>query len=172
MDLLIALGQTPISLMMANSAWVVPTMQSIHIICVTIASMSVLIICLRVLGVAWQGVSLRQTVARFAPWAWVALILLTLTGIVLIFAEPPREIMALSMWIKMALLAVLIAVAVRFLRLVRNSPAFAAPEVNPDGALRRRAVFTLCLVVAIIFLGRFIAYDALIWGRLSPVGQF
>lgn len=169
-EFLIELGQSPISLAMATSPWVVPTMQSIHIVCIAVIFTSVLLISMRILGYAWGGQSIRQTVSRFAPWAWISLVILAATGIVLILAEPPRELMAVSFWLKMALLVIAIFVSVRFLQAVRRDPIYENLSIDADGALRLRTVLTLAIWVAIIFLGRFIAYDPLIWGSLSPIG--
>lgn len=170
-EYLLEFGQTPLALAMATSSWVVPTMQSIHIISIAIIFMSVLIVCLRVLGVAWGGVSIRHTLDRFAPWAWTALVVLACTGIPLILAEPVRELMAISFWIKMTLLVIGIIIAVRFINHVKREPRFADTNVVADGALRRNAVITIAIWVVIIFMGRFIAYDPLLWGSLSPISS-
>lgn len=168
-DFLIELGQSPLSLAMATSPWVVPTMQAIHIVSIAVVFTSILVTALRVLGIAWTGVSLRGTVARFAPWAWTALAVLAVTGSILIMAEPVREIMAISFWLKMCLLAGLIVISVKFLRAVRAGEEYAAESGPVTPALRRNAILTIALLVAIIFLGRFIAYDPLIWGAWSPI---
>lgn len=168
-DLLINLSQTPLALAMATSPWVVPTMQSIHIMSIAVIFISVLLIAMRASGYAWAGLSVRQTVARFAPWAWTALAVLALTGIVLILAEPIRELLAVSFWIKMVLLALTLVISVRFLRGVRREAAYAEVDGPVNPRLRRNAVVTIVLLVIIIFMGRFIAYDPLIWGTLSPI---
>jgi hypothetical protein len=168
-EFLTDISQTPLALAMATSPWVVPTMQCIHILSIAVIFMSVVIVAMRVLGVAWGGVSLSQTLDRFAPWAWISLAALAITGIVLIMAEPVRELMALSFWIKMILLAIAIVISVRFIALVKRDPAFAADDVKADGTLRRNAAITIAIWVVIIFMGRFIAYDPLIWGALSPL---
>lgn len=170
-EFLIDLGQSPLSLAMASSPWVVPTMQSIHIMSIAVIFISVLMIALRVMGITWGGVSIRSTADRFAPWAWASLAFLALTGIILILAEPLREIMAISFWFKMILLAIAITISVRFLRAVHSKDAYAADHGPVDAGLRRNAVVTIVVWVAIIFLGRFIAYDPLIWGSLSPIGS-
>ena len=170
-EYLLEFGQTPLALTMSTSSWVVPTMQSIHIISIAIIFMSILIVCLRVLGVAWGGVSVRQTLDRFAPWAWTALVVLACTGIPLILAEPVRELMAISFWIKMTLLVIGIIIAVRFINQVKREPRFAEAGVVADGTMRRNAVITIAIWVVIIFMGRFIAYDPLLWGSLSPISS-
>jgi hypothetical protein len=170
-DFLIELGQMPISLAMATSAWVVPTVQCIHIVSLAILFTSVLVTGLRVLGLVWGKQSVRQTAERFAPWAWVALACLAVSGVVLILAEPIRELMAISFWLKMMLLAVATIISIRFLRAVRRDEQFADADGKPDAAHRVNTVVTLVIWVAIIFLGRFIAYDPLIWGTLSPISS-
>lgn len=168
-EYLIELSQSPLSLAMSTSPWVVPTMQSIHIMAISVIFISVLMIALRVMGVRWGGISVRSTSDRFAPWAWTALALLAFTGLVLILAEPLREIMAISFWLKMILLVIAIVISVRFLRKVHGEDRYGLPEGPVDAGLRRNAVFTIVIWVAIIFLGRFIAYDPLVWGTLSPL---
>lgn len=170
-EFLIGLGQSPLSLAMATSPWVVPTMQSIHIMSIAVIFISVLVTALRVMGLAWGGASIRTTADRFAPWAWTALIVLAATGIILILAEPLREIVAISFWVKMCLLVVAITISVRFLRDVRSNPVHAIADTPIDPVARRNAIVTICIWVAIIFMGRFIAYDPLVWGSLSPVGS-
>jgi putative copper export protein len=170
-EFLTDLSQTPLALALATSSWVVPAMQSIHIISIAIIFMSVLIIALRVLGFAWGDTSMHQTLDRFAPWATLALIVLACTGVVLIIAEPIRELMAISFWVKMALLVIAIIISLRFIRAVRGDAGFAEPDVVANSTLRRNALATIVIWVAIIFMGRFIAYDPLIWGSLSPISS-
>ncbi|WP_286721725.1 DUF6644 family protein [Devosia sp. 63-57] len=170
-ELLIELSQSPLSLAMATSPWVVPTMQSIHIMAIAVVFVSVLITALRVVGVSWGGVSIRQTVDRFAPWAWTALALLALTGVILIMAEPIRELMAISFWVKMALLVALIVISARFMRTVRVNAGLADTEARGTPQMRVTAIVTVAMVVIIIFMGRFIAYDPLIWGPASPIAS-
>jgi hypothetical protein len=66
---------------------------------------------------------------------------------------------ALSFWLKMTLLAIGVVSALAFGRSVGRASATAAPS---SGA-RIVAVATVVLWLAIIFLGRSIAYDVEIW---------
>lgn len=172
LDYLTEFSQNPVSLAMATSPWVVPTMQCIHLVAIAVIFTSVLLIAMRMLGLAWSDQSIKQTVDRFMPWAVVALAALGLTGLILILAEPVREIMAISFWLKMALLAIAITLSLQFLRIVRGQPTYADSTIDPDPGMRTVTVVTVAVWLAIIFLGRFIAYDPLIWGELSPIGRF
>jgi hypothetical protein len=80
---------------------------------------------------------------------------------VLAIGEPVRQVTALSFWLKMSLLAIGIASALYFGRTVAASAAAVDPV--PTRGARVVAVATIALWVAIVFLGRFIAYDVEIW---------
>jgi len=158
---------TPPSLLLQrNEAWFIPTMQSIHIAAIGVVLACVLMMTLRVLGVCGADRSVLQTQERFGPWLTGALWLLLATGLLIILCEP-RALVTFSFWLKMALVAIGALVAWLFRRSVR------AHAESWDATLVRRrpvkamAVIALVIWVAIIFLGRFIAYDQ-IWGRLSP----
>jgi hypothetical protein len=83
------------------------------------------------------------------------------TGLVLTIGEPVRQATALSFWLKMTLLAIGIASAVYFGRTVRASAG--VPDRPASGGARIVAIATVVLWLAIIFLGRSIAYDVEIW---------
>jgi hypothetical protein len=80
---------------------------------------------------------------------------------VLSISEPIRQVTALSFWLKMSLLAVGVVSALAFGRAIRA--AAGAPSPVSSGTARIVAVATVLLWVAIMFLGRFIAYDVEIW---------
>ena len=86
---------------------------------------------------------------------WRALAIMAATGLVLVIGEPGRELGATSFWLKMALLAVAVGTTVW---LGRGSGG---------AATRPAAVGLIALWMAIIFLGRTIAYDVEIWQSLS-----
>ena len=97
------LSQTALSLAIQSHEWVIPTIQSIHILAICAFVGSVLMIDLHVLGWAWRDQSLAETTTRFGPWVWWALGVLLVTGVLMIVGEPPRELLAISFWMKMAL---------------------------------------------------------------------
>ena len=88
--------------------------------------------------------------ARFGPWVWWALGVLLVTGALMIVGEPPRELLAISFWMKMAL------VASGWPRRRRCAAA------RSRRSRRRRSRSWVCVIV----LGRLIAYDY-VWGSWS-----
>jgi hypothetical protein len=104
--------------------------------------------------------------SRFAPWMWGGLVVMALTGLTLIVGEPVREFTALSFWVKMTLVAISVVTIVIFGRTVRPE-ARASASAEFSAGRKAAAVATVVLWVAIIFLGRAIAYDVEVWGNLS-----
>lgn len=151
------LQATPLSTAIQSTSWLVPLLQSIHIVMIGTVFIAVLLLSLRVLGLARADEAPSVLWSRFAPWIWRSVSVLALTGLVLIISEPVREFTATSFWLKMALLAAGIgAVAVLGSALRRDA-----------AASRPLAVLTVVLWLAVIFLGRAIAYDVEVWGALS-----
>jgi hypothetical protein len=144
---------------------VVPTLQTVHIVMIGVVFVSILMVALRVLGRVRTEEPFERVWRRFSPFLWTGIVVMALTGLLLIIAEPVREVMALSFRIKMVLLVVGIASAVAFARSARKA-IDAGIAVTP--ALRVASVVTVLLWLLIIFLGRAIAYDNSVWGDWSP----
>lgn len=156
------LQATPFSVAIQSSSWLIPALQSLHILMVGVVFISILVVALRVLGRMRVEEPLPQVWARFAPFFWTGVIVMAVTGILLTISEPVREFLALSYRLKMLLLVVAIGSAMAFSRRVRAAATTDAP------GLRLAAVGTIVLWLAIIFLGRAIAYDDSVWGSWSP----
>lgn len=150
-----------------HEAWMVPVIQSLHIVGIGIAVGSALMITLRVLRWAGTDQSLMQTLRRFGPWLTGALLLLLVSGSLLIVAEPVRELVTLSFWLKMACVATLAVIAATFQASVKKQPQLWEQTLVGRRSVRLAAMLTFVLWGCIIILGRLIAYDH-IWGHLSP----
>ena len=155
------LGSTPLSVAIQSRLWLTPLLQTIHIVMIGIVFVSMLSVALRVLGQIRSDEPLVETWHRFAPWFWTALGVMAGTGLILTISEPVREVSALSFWIKMALIIVGVSSALYFGRTVAAAGAGVSSVYS--GRARVVAVATILLWVAILCLGRWIAYDVEIW---------
>ena len=108
------LQTTPLSVAIQSIEWIIPLVQSIHIVTIGIVFVSVLFVVLRILGVARADHPFQAVLRRFSPWIWIGLVVMTLTGLTLVIGEPIREFTATSFWVKMALLAVAVVSAGTF----------------------------------------------------------
>jgi hypothetical protein len=157
-DLAEWLQATPLSVTLQSVSWIIPLLQSIHIVTIGVVFVSSLMIMLRVLGRMRADEPFAEIWARFAPWMWSGLAVMAVTGVTLLVAEPVREVSSLSFWIKMVLVAIAVA----------STSLFARSSGEFSMAARSGAVALVLVWLAIIFLGRAIAYDLEVWGRLSP----
>jgi hypothetical protein len=152
-----------------HESWLIPSVQSIHIIGIAIIMGSVFMIVLRILGWAGTDQTLRQTTDRFGPWLIGALCLQLVTGIVMIIAEPVRELVNFSFWTKMVFVAVGTVLSGIFLVALPNHERRLETLVNRR-SIKSLAILTFLIFLSIIVLGRLIAYDH-IWGSWSPATQ-
>ncbi len=145
------LAATPLSVGLSSQAWVVPTVQSVHILAIGILMASVVMLDLKLVGLAGRNLSVEATNKRFTPWIWGALTVLVPTGIILVICEPARELLNTGFRIKMGLLIVVVAITAWLQARLRAPSANLRPE-------KAAAAASLVLWLAIITLGRWIAY--------------
>ena len=162
------LSQTSLSLAIQSHEWVIPTVQSVHIIAIAAVLGSVFMIVLRILAWAGRDQTLAQTTARFGPWLSWGLCVLLVTGAVMIVGEPPRQLLALSFWLKMGLVGIGTTMAVIFRRSLRRHEADWESTLINQSHVKSLAVATFLVWVSVVVLGRLIAYDY-VWGSWSTV---
>ncbi len=86
-DLIRWIASLPLSQMIRKSLWLIPFLQTVHILATGMVLASIIMIDLRVWGYSRSETAIRRT-RRFLPWTWVGLFLLTVTGIALILSNP------------------------------------------------------------------------------------
>jgi hypothetical protein len=151
--------QTQLSQSIAAAGWVVPTVQTIHILGIAMVASSALMIDLRLIGVFWANRPLEAVKARFLPLIWWPLLLLLATGIIMITAEPARSLKNPAFQLKMLLLMAALAVTLVFQFLHRRNAGFGDVK-GPRAAAVTLAIVSILLWSSIIFAGRWIAYFA------------
>jgi uncharacterized protein DUF6644 len=149
--------QTPLSQIIQTKAWIVPTVQSVHILAISVVMASVLMIDLRLLGVVGRDQSIGRVAARFLPFIWWPLLVLLATGAVMIIGEPARSLKNNIFQLKVALIVAAMIVTFAFQMALRKRPAFAAGAGGRDAIAI--AVVSLVLWVGIVCAGRWIAYS-------------
>lgn len=151
------IDQTAVSEWIKQAAWVVPTVQTIHILAIAVVASSALMLDLRLIGVFWGNRPLETVKARFLPLIWWPLLLLLATGIIMITAEPARSLKNPAFQLKMSLLIAALVVTGVFQFLHRRS---GASDDGPRAAMVTLAIVSIVLWSSIIFAGRWIAYFA------------
>jgi len=163
------LAQTPLSLAIQTREWIIPTIQSVHIVGIAVVMGSVFMIELRIWGWVGRDQTVAQTTARFGPWLIGALAVLLVTGAVMVVGEPERELLALSFWLKMILVAIGTVVAVTFQRAVEQRDRAWETAIAGRRSVSAAAIVVLLIWFGVVVLGRLIAYDY-VWGSWSLKG--
>jgi hypothetical protein len=151
------LRATPFSIAIASHDWVIPAVQSVHIVTIAALIGSVLVINLRLLGLIERGQAVSVLMDHYLPVVGVSIAVLALTGAILIAGEPTRALFRITFWLKMALILAVLALTWGLSRLAR-SPWALAGGPWAGAAVKSGAVLALCLWVAVIFAGRWIGY--------------
>lgn len=151
------LAETPASLLIQTEAWIVPTVQSIHILAIGIVMASMAMLDLRLAGLLGREQSVRQMALRFLPWLWWALSVLIVTGIIMIIGEPARELGNTIFWLKMKLLILAVLLTAPLMPLLQDRP-YREMDAGRRAIVRTCALLSLCCWIAIVACGRWIAY--------------
>jgi len=152
------LYETPLSTFIRDVTWLIPAVQSIHILAIAVVVGSALVSDLRLAGVLAIEETPATVVRRYLPWMWAALVVLLLTGLVLVLAEPDRTIANAVFWTKMSLVLTAFALTL-FFRKPLLSPHFRVEHARWWAATKPAAWISLAVWVAVIFCGRWIAYS-------------
>jgi len=151
------LEATPLSLIIQNLLWVIPTVQTVHILAIAVVISSVGMIVLRIFGRSDPDSPLTYTAKRFVPWIWAALGVLVLSGSIMVIGEPVRSLPNPAFQLKMGMLLAAIGITFVFQTAVGRMATDVTP-VKLHWGVRFVAIATLCLWLAIIIAGRWIAY--------------
>lgn len=152
------LAASPASVSLQGIEWMVPTVQTIHILAIAAVLSSATMVNLRLVGFGASSQSFASVSSRFVPWIWYAIVVLALSGAVLILIEPARPLLNPVFFVKLALIA-----GVILLLLTIAMPLGRDPLYWERSARRRRigwgiAALSSLLWVGVICAGRWIAY--------------
>jgi hypothetical protein len=152
------LAQTELSATIQNVSWIIPTVQTIHIVCVAIVISATFLVSLRILGVFDRTEALDALSHRFLPWVWYALLVLLVTGSLLIVGEPGRSLMNPAFALKMIMLVIVASLTAILQRPLVTQAGFWDASGQRRVLAKSIAVLSLALWSCIVFAGRWIAY--------------
>jgi hypothetical protein len=152
------LAATPLSHVIQTTKWVIPTLQTIHILSVAVVFSSAILVDLRIWRLLNRDLPLADVARRFLPTIWPVLLVLLMTGALLIIGEPRRSLLNSTFYLKMALLAVAIVLTAWLQWSLSSSPNFWDKNRGRRMAGQFAATLSVAVWCGILFAGRWIAY--------------
>ena len=152
------LAATALSHTIQTTGWVIPALQTIHILCVAALFSSAILLDLRIWRLFQRDVELAEVGRRFLPLIWAIVPILLITGGLLIVGEPRRSLLNTTFYLKMALLVFALALTAFLQWSLSSAPGFWDRNAGRRMAARLAATVSILTWCGIIFAGRFIAY--------------
>ncbi|GIW25875.1 hypothetical protein [Meiothermus sp.] len=151
------LHATPVALAMRQSSWLYPTVEILHILgfCALVGAAG--LFDLRLLGFS-RHIPVQQMAAHLLPVAWGGFVLAAPSGFLLLMADAPSIGTSPIFLSKMALVGLAGLNAWVFHTRVGRSVQAWNQGVNPPLAAKLAALGSLLIWVAVVALGRLIAY--------------
>ena len=152
------LAATSLSHAIQTTKWVIPALQTVHILSVAVVFSSAILVDLRLWRLLNRDVPLPEVARRFLPTIWPVLLVLLITGSLLIIGEPKRSLLNSAFYLKMALLAVAIVLTAWLQWSLSSSPNFWDKNRGRRMAGQLTATLSILVWCGILFAGRWIAY--------------
>jgi hypothetical protein len=134
-----------------------PIVQTVHLLGIAVVLGSIVLLDLRILGLALPSQEVTELTRRLLPWLWCALPMMLLSGLPFVLARPQRYFSNPIFGWKFALLLPAIALAALLhLIAIRKPDYWQAGRIPAAG--KGIAAISLLLWTGIVFAGRWIAY--------------
>jgi hypothetical protein len=149
---------TSLSIAIREGGLPYPIIGGIHLLAIALFGGTLLATDLRLLGWAMRGRLVSDVWSQFRPWKQLGFWVVTITGLLLTWAEPVRLWKSPSFWVKMVLFALVGVHALVFRRSVYAHPEKLDAAISSQAKLA--AVLSLVIWAGLIVSGRLIAFDA------------
>ncbi len=135
-----------------------PALGGLHLLSIALFGGMLLFTDLRLLGWAMRGSKVSDVMAQLQPWKRLGFVMVTVTGILLMWSEPIRLYHSPSFWVKMVFFGLVGLHALVFRPAVYRDPAKLDSGIT--GQAKLAAALSMILWAGLIVCGRLIAFDA------------
>ena len=150
--------------LLTNVPGLPPILQTVHLLSIAAIMGSIVMVDLRVLGLAVPSQNLDEMVRRLGAWTWCGVAGVASSGIWFVLARPNRYFTNPVFQIKFSLLIPAIIVTVFFYRQALREPGYWHRSARREMAAKILALVSLLLWLGVVMAGRWIAYsEYLFW---------
>jgi hypothetical protein len=151
------LEHRPFAIAIAESTWLFPIVETLHVLALTVVVGSVAMMDLRLLGFGSRNRSVSEVIASSLPWAWTAFAVAFVAGSMMFSSKAATYYLNLPFRIKMVCLA-LAAVNMLVFHFFTARGMAAWDRGTPPFAARFAAACSLTLWIIIVATGRWIGF--------------
>jgi hypothetical protein len=149
---------SPLGISIAESLWAFPTIETVHVIALVTVLGTLLVMDLRMLGLASTAVPVRKVSEDTLKWTWMAFVLAAITGTLLWISKAHSYMINPYFLTKMGLMAVAGLNMLYFHFVTYKTVDQWDTLASPPTAVKLSAVLSLILWVVIVFCGRAIGF--------------
>ena len=158
-DFLAWLGSTKWSVMLLESYYVWPLVESTHVLTLALFVGTAVMMDLRLIGVGFRGVPVSAFTHRLLPWTRAGFALMVVTGLLLFYSAPLRYYHNLFFRVKVILLVVAGLNIFLFHTRIHRTVDEWADQLRPPRAARLAGLVSLLVWTGVVFSGRLVAYN-------------
>lgn len=150
----------PGSVYLRESLFGFPILLTAHVLAMCLFLGLVIMMDLRLAGIGNRRTSFADLQRALFPWQMAGMVLVTITGLALFYAQPLHYYGKAFFWVKMTLLIVAGVNALAFhVTTYRSASTWDVPAAVPPFAARTAGVVSLVVWAGVLVFGRLVAYS-------------
>ena len=158
LDICTWLEESQLAVTIAESEWLFPTIETVHVLALTTVFGSIAMLDLRLLGLTNRSRGVQQLSEEILPWTWSAFVIAAISGALLFVSAATKYYDNIPFRIKILLLALAgVNMAVFHLTGYRSVATWGDNARTPRAA-RIAAGLSMVLWIGIVFAGRWIGF--------------
>jgi len=152
-------GTTKWSVMLLESYYVWPLLESTHVVTLAFFVGTALMMDLRLVGIAFPGVPVTAFTGRLLPWTRFAFALMVATGLLLFYSSPLRYYNNIFFRLKIVLLLAAGLNIWLFHSRIHLEVEEWENDLRPPRAARIAGLVSIIVWTGVVFSGRLVAYN-------------
>jgi hypothetical protein len=151
------LEHRPFAIAVAESTWIFPLVETVHVLALTVVVGAVIMMDLRLLGVGHKSRAVSDVISSSLPWAWSAFTVAFIMGSLMFSSKATSYYTNVPFRIKMVCLALAAVNMVAFHLFTARGMA-AWDRGKPPLAARLAGGFSITLWILIVATGRWVGF--------------
>jgi hypothetical protein len=157
-DMFTWLEAQPFAVTIAESPWMFPTIEVVHVTAIVLVVGSIAMLDLRLLGVSRRDYGVMELAEETLPWTWGAFVVAVLSGALMFSSAATKYFDNVPFREKMLLLLVAgVNMAIFHLTAYRSVHSWNHQLPTPRSA-RVAGTLSLCFWIGVVFFGRWIGF--------------